>query len=165
LPETKCIIKIERCRHNLLQIFAAVIFFHFLEKKMRVKSFRLLGLLSILVLIFLIQNLFAQSDKTESTKINKKRNAVIEIRALKTRAQDSVDSFRPEAEDPTEPRHKNPFSKQARTELIKINKKGDKGIEILYSPQIRIVQELKTCFIAHVIAGEQDLSLSLLMMI
>jgi hypothetical protein len=37
--------------------------------------------------------------------------------------------------------------------LIKINKKGDKGIEILYSPQIRIVQELKTCFIAHVIAG------------
>ncbi len=69
---------------------------------MRHKVFKLLKLLSILVLLFCIHDLFPQSDKTRLTKIYKQRDA---------------------------------------------------DVEILYSPQIKIVQELKTCFIAHIKSG------------
>ena len=47
----------------------------------------------------------------------------------------------------------NVFPQSVRFELIKIYKQRDADIEILYSPQVKIVQELKTCFIAHVDSG------------
>jgi hypothetical protein len=153
LPEAKCIIKIVICRNNPLQVFLTAIFFYFLEKNMRHKSSRLFGLLSILLLLFFVHNLFPQSDKTESAKINKHRNAVTEIRTPKTRALGSVESLHREAEKPSKSKNRNLFSRRARTELIKINKNRDAGLEVLYSPQIKIVQELKTCFIAHVKSG------------
>jgi hypothetical protein len=108
---------------------------------MRHKSSKLFKLLSILVFLFFIHNLFPQSDETKLTKIYKKRSIGSEGR------------FNPEAEIPSRSKTKNPFSRRARTELIKIYKQRDAGIEILYSPQIKIVQELNTCFIAHIKSG------------
>ena len=109
---------------------------------MRYKSFILLKLLSILVFLFCIHNLFPQSDKTDEP-----------LRSFKKRSSSSVESFRPETEIPLKSKIKNIFSRSTRTELIKIYKQRDAGVEILYSPQIKIVQELKTCFIAHVKSG------------
>ncbi|NVM56477.1 MAG: hypothetical protein HWN66_22455, partial [Candidatus Helarchaeota archaeon] len=109
---------------------------------MRHKSSKLFKLLSIFVFLFFIHNLFPQSDKTDEP-----------LRSFKKRFSASVDSFHPEAEIPSRSRAKNLFSRSARTELIKIYKQRDARIEILYSPQIKIVQELKTCFIAHVRSG------------
>jgi len=105
---------------------------------MRHKSSKVFKLLLILVFLFFIHNLFPQSDKTELTIIYKKRDAETEIRSPKKRSLVSV---------------KNPFSRLARTELIKIYRQTDANIDILYSSQIKIVQELKTCFIAHVKSG------------
>jgi len=42
------------------------------------------------------------------------------------------------------------YESTAKFGLIKIYKKKDADYETLYSPQVKIVQELKTCFIAHV---------------
>jgi len=47
----------------------------------------------------------------------------------------------------------NLFPQSDRTELLKIYKQRDASVEILYSSQIKIVQELKTCFIAHIKSG------------
>jgi len=120
---------------------------------MRHKSSKLFKLLSILAFLFCIHNLFPQSDKTKLTKIYKQRDAETEIRSPKKRSMGSEGSFHPEAEIPSRSKIKNPFPQRARTELIKIYKQRDASIEILYSPQIKIVQELQTCFIAHVKSG------------
>jgi hypothetical protein len=129
------------------------IFFHFSEEKMRHKRFILLKLLSILVFLFCIHNLFPQSDRTKLAKNYKQRDAETEIRSPKKRFIGSVENFHPEAEIPSRSKTKNPFSQRAKTELIKIYKQRNAGIEILYSPQIKIVQDLKTCFIAYVKSG------------
>ncbi len=106
---------------------------------MRHKSSKLFKLLSILVFLFCIHNLFPQSDKTDEP-----------LRSFKKRYSASTKTLHPKVESTSKFDINNPFSRSARTELIKIYKRKDAGIEILYSPQIKIVQELKTCFIAHV---------------
>jgi hypothetical protein len=120
---------------------------------MRHKSSKLFKLLSILVFLFFIHNLFPHSDETKLTKIYKKSDSETEIRSPKKRSLVSVETLSPTRELPSKSKIKNPFSRSARTELIKIYKRRDASIDILYSPQIKIVQDLNTCFIAHVKSG------------
>jgi len=114
----------------------------FPERKMRHKNSKLFKLSSILVFLFCIHNLFPQSDKTDEP-----------LRSFKKRSSSSVESIHPETEIPSKSKIKNLFSRSARTELIKIYKRRDASIDILYSSQVKIVQELKSCFIAHVKSG------------
>jgi len=120
---------------------------------MRHKSSKIFKLLSIFVFLFFIHNLFPQSDKIKLTKTYKKSDSKTEIRSPKKKSMVSVETLRPKRELPSKSKIKNPFSRLARTELIKIYKQEDADFEILYSPQIKIVQELKTCFIAQVKSG------------
>jgi hypothetical protein len=110
-------------------------------------------LLSILVFLFFIHNLFPHSDETKLTKIYKKSDSETGIRSPQKRSVVSVETLSPKRELPCKSKIKNPFSRSARTELIKIYKQRDVSIDILYSSQVKIVQELKTCFIAHVKSG------------
>jgi len=85
---------------------------------MRHKSSKLFKLLSILVFLFFIHNLFPQSDKTKLTKIYKKRDTDTEIRSAKNKSLGPVESFHPETEIRPKSKINNLFSRSARTELI-----------------------------------------------
>lgn len=75
------------------------------------------------------------------------------LRHFKQRFLVQVESAQPEIKLHSEPQANNPLILSTETELIKIFKNKDADFEILYSPWIKIVQELKTCFIAHINSG------------
>jgi len=109
---------------------------------MRHKSSKLFKLLSILIFLSCVYYLFPQSDRTDEP-----------LRFFKNRSSVLAKALHPKVESPSKSEINNPFSRLARTELIKIYRQEDADFEILYSPQIKIVQELKTCFIAQVKSG------------
>ncbi|NIM59628.1 MAG: M28 family peptidase [Candidatus Aminicenantes bacterium] len=120
---------------------------------MKHKRHKLFMLLSILVFLFFIHGLFPCSDETELTKIYKKSDSKTEIRSPIKRPLVSVETLSPRRELFSKSKIKNRFTRSDRTELIKIYKQRDASIDILYSPEVKIVQELRTCFIAHVKSG------------
>jgi hypothetical protein len=72
------------------------------------------------------------------------------LRPSKQKSLIWIQDPQPEIQTPSKTRVNTSLPQTARTELIEIYKSKEADHKILYSPKIKIVKELKTCFVAHV---------------
>ncbi len=72
------------------------------------------------------------------------------LRPSKQKSSIWIQDSQPEIQTPPKTRVNTSLPHTTRTELIEIYKSKDADHKILYSPKVKIVKELKTCFVAHV---------------